>query len=1075
MLRRKNSSGGSGLVIALVALLVLVVGLAQTSAQQITPDLLKQLSFRTIGPFGNRSSAVVGVPGNILISYVGESSGGIWKTVDGGFTWRSIFDAQQVQSIGALAIAPSDPNIVWAGTGEPWVRSNISIGDGVYKSTDAGETWTHMGLEKTGRIGRVIIDPRNPDIVFVAAIGHAYGPQQERGVFRTTDGGKTWERVLFADENTGASELAMDPNNPRILFAGMWPIVLHTYGRESGGPNGGVYVSHDGGTTWKKIVGHGLPDAPVGKTMVAVAQTNSKRVYAVIETGGPPNRGVVWRSDDGGENWKCVNYGRLINERPPYAGRVAVSTGDENELYFAANSFTVSLDGGITANQVPWGGDNHDIWVDPKNPDRIMISNDGGGIISTDRGKSWNRINTLNAQMYHVDVDHQIPYNVIGSMQDAGSRRGPSNTIGGGGRGGGGISEANWGGTAGGEAAFVVFDPFDDFTVWGGNYNGMFTVVDHKTGHRRSVKVWPESTMGGPASEAKYRFNWTFPITMSTHVRNKAYVGSQYVHQTLDAGRSWTVISPDLSTNDPTKLGNSGGLTYDNLGVEFGCIVFAIAESPISEDEIWAGTNDGLVHVTRDGGKNWTNVTKNVPDLPVWGTVSNIEPSRFDKGTAYMTVDFHQMNNRDPFVYRTTDWGKTWKSISSDIPKTTLSYAHWIHEDPVRKGLLYLGVENALYVSFNDGQNWIPLQNNLPHAPVHHMVVQKNFNDLVLATYGRGFWILDDITPLQQLTPAVLSSDSHFFTPRPAYRLLGRTGGGAGRPVGSNPPYGAPINYYLKAAAKGPVRLSVVDDKGIVIRTLRGPGQPGINRVWWNLRYESIEQAKLRTVPAGNPHVLEEARFRQTWLEEGWYPIDGYGINGGFQGVLAPPGTYTLKLSVDGQELSQPLVVKKDPTSLGTEADIRAQLKTSLEIQANLKTVVGMVDQVEWMRKQLIDLRNVLRGDKNAPAILAAAEALEKKVTAVEDILFNPVLTEGDNKSFRGGNRLYEQLSILNDDVMQGADFAPTKQQGDVAEELTKKMATTQGQLINLVKQDLAAFNKMLQEKNLTGVVPVDR
>lgn len=1074
MLGRRSCSRVNGLSMAMAALFLFVVFLAQGYAQQMTPDLYSQLGFRFIGPFGNRTSAIVGVPGDLLTSYVGSSSGGIWKTTDGGFVWRPIFDSQEAQSIGALAIAPSDPNVVWAGTGEPWIRSNVSLGNGVYKSTDAGETWTHMGLEKTGRIGRVVIDPRNPDIVFVASLGHCYGPQQERGVYRTTDGGKTWERVLFADENTGASEIAMDPNNPRILFAGMWPMVIHTYGRESGGPNGGVYVSRDGGTTWKKITGHGLPDAPVGKTMVAVAQTNSKRVYAVIETGGPPNRGVLWRSDDGGENWRCVSYGRLINERPPYAGRVAVSTADENEVYFAANSFTLTLDGGITTNQVPWGGDSHDIWVDPKNPNRIMISNDGGGNISTNRGKTWNGINLPNAQIYHVAVDNQVPYYVMGAMQDGGTHRGPSNTIGGGGR-GGGITEGHWGGTAGGESGFVVPDPFDDFTVWGGTYNGMFTVVDHKTGHRRSVKIWPESGMGGPASEAKYRFNWTFPITMSPHTRNKVYAGSQHVHQTLDAGRSWTVISPDLSTNDASKLGNSGGLTYDNLGVEFGCVVFAIAESSLSEGEIWAGTNDGLVHVTRDGGKNWTNLTANIPGLPPWGTVSNIEPSKFDKGTAYLTVDFHQMNNRDPFVYKTTDYGRTWKSIASDIPKTQLSYAHWIHEDPVRKGLLYLGVENALYVSFNDGQNWLPLQNNLPHAPVHQMVVQKSFNDLVLGTYGRGFWILDDITPFQQLTPAVLNSDAHFFAVRPAYRFLGRTGPGRGATMGSNPPYGASINYYLKSAPRGNVTIKVVDDKGVVIRTLAGRKQPGINRVWWDLRYESIDEAKLRTVPVGNPHVLEEARFMQTWLEEGWYPIEGYGIGGGFQGPLAAPGTYTLKLTVDGKELSQQLVVKKDPTSVGTEAEIRAQLKTSLDIQQNLKTVVGLINQVEWMRKQLIDLRHVLRGDKNAPAILAAAEALEKKVKAVEDILFNPVLVEGDNKSFRGGNRLYEQLSILVADVNQGADFSPTKQQGDVHEVLSKRVATTEGQLINLVNQDLAAFNKMLLEKNLAGVVPVGR
>jgi photosystem II stability/assembly factor-like uncharacterized protein len=1074
MLGGKRDSRAKWLAIAMAAWLFFIVYLTQGYAQQISPDLYKQLKFRFIGPPGNRASAVVGIPGNLLVYYVGASSGGIWKSTDGGISWDPVFDDQPAQSIGSLAIAPSDPNIVWAGTGEPWIRSNVSIGNGIYKSTDAGKTWTHMGLEKTGRIGRVAIHPRDPNIVFAAALGHCYGPQQERGVFRTTDGGKTWKQVLFVDENTGCSEIAMDPKNPRTLFAGMWPMVIRTWGRESGGPGGGLYVSRDSGTTWKRLTGHGLPESPIGKVGVAIAPSNSKCVYALIETGSP-NRGTLWRSNDGGENWQLASYDRLLNERPPYASRIAVSSSNENEVYFAANSQSITLDGGKTTWTVPWSGDSHDMWVDPLNADRIMISNDGGAVITLNRSKTWNRVRLPIAQMYHAYVDNQIPYYVMGGMQDGGTNRGPSNTIGGGGGRGGGISSSNWGSTAGGESGYVIPNPVDYNIVWGGSYNGSFTVVDHRTGHRRTVQIWPESAMGSPAGLLKYRFNWTFPIAISPHDPNKVYAGSQYVHQTTDGGRSWTVISPDLSTNDQSKMGPSGGLTYDNLGVEYGCVVFAIAESPAKKRVIWAGTNDGLVHVTLDGGGYWANVTANIPNLPPWGTVSNLEPSKYDAGTCYLTVDFHQMNGRDPYVYKTTDYGKTWISISSDIPKSVFSYTHWIHEDPQRKGLLYLGTENALYVSFNDGQNWLPLQNSLPHAPVHHMVVQQQFNDLVVATYGRGFWILDDITPFQQLTPQVLNSDVHLFNLRPAYRLLSRTGGsrGAGndQSAGNNPPYGASVNYYLKSVPKGDVKIAILDENGQAIRTLEGTKEPGINRVWWNLRHEPAREAKLRTIPPGNPHVVEEKRFRKRWEEEGWYPIEGYGLSGGFTGSLVVPGTYTVKLAVDGKEFSQKLIVKKDPASAGSVVDIRAQAKMSLEIRENINNVAGMIDQIEWMRKQIFDLKERLKGDKIAAPVLAAGDELEQKAKAVEDQLFQPIAAEGDSKSFREPHLLYEQLAVLASNVASNADFPPNKQQMEVHEVLKKRMVTYQDQFKKLISVDVPAFNKMLQEKNIPEII----
>ena len=1052
--------------LSLAVTIALVAGFSavgQAAAQQITPDLYGGLSFRHIGPPGNRTSAVAGVPGDPMVSYIGAASGGLWKTTDGGVNWAPIFDDQPAQSIGAMAIAPSDPNVVWVGTGEAFVRSNISIGNGVYKSTDAGETWEHMGLDLTGRIGRVVIDPRDPNTVHVGAVGHSYGPQRERGVFRTTDGGKTWQQTLFIDENTGVFEIAMNPSNPRILFAGAWPLVIRTYGRESGGPNGGIWRSTDSGATWEKLEGHGLPEPPVGKIGLAFAQSNPDVVYAMIETGAP-NRGVLWRSSDGGDNWTLVSYDRLLNERSHYAGRVMVNPADENEVYFAANSHSISYDGGLTTERSGWGGDTHDMWADPLNPDRMMISDDGGATMTFNRGRTWRRIELPIAQMYHVNVDTQIPYNVYGGMQDGPGYRGAS-TTGGGRR--GGVPEG-WESSAGCECGFIVPDPVIPEIVWGGCYTAGFTKVDYRTGHERTVKVWPESSYGAAAKDVKYRFNWTFPIVISPHDHNKVYAGSQYVHQTTDGGESWQIISPDLSTNDPQFMGPSGGLTKDNIGVEISEVVFAIAESPLEEGVIWAGTNDGLMHITRDGGQSWTNVTGNIPDLPPWGTVSNIHPSKYDAATAYVTIDFHQMNNRDPFVYKTTDYGRSWRSIASDLPKSVFSYVHWVHEDPVRQGLLYLGTENALYVSFNDGGNWLPLQNNLPHAPVHDMVVQEHFNDLVVATYGRGFWIMDDVTPLQQLTGEVLASDAHLFVPRPTYRMHSIVGGARANAT-------AYINYFLKDGASGPVEITILDESGQRVNTLRGTARKGINRVAWDLRYEGPEEARIRTKPPGNPTVVEEKRFRTTWEREGWIPVLSWGTQGGFRGTVVAPGSYTVKLTVGGEEQTQELVVRKDPRSEGTLADIRAQVALQLQIRDDITTISGMINDIEWMKRQLNDLTEVWSRDESFDSVLAEAKSLYETLQALEDKVLQPISVEGDSKSFRFPNLLYSKMSVLGGDLASSVDFAPNRQQQEVYQLLRSQMVEYQGELRALLAGEVEAFNRMLRERSISRVIaPVE-
>lgn len=580
--------------------------------------------------------------------------------------------------------------------------------------------------------------------------------------------------------------------------------------------------------------------------------------------------------------------------------------------------------------------------------------------------------------------------------------------------------------------------------------------------------------MGAPAGLLKYRFNWTFPIAVSPHDNNKVYVGSQYVHVTKNRGQSWEVISPDLSLNDSKMLGDSGGLTHDNLGVEYGCIVFAIAESPVEEGVIWAGTNDGLVHVTRDEGRNWKNVTKNIPRLPSLGTVGNVEPSRYDAGTCYISVDLHQVNNRDPFIYKTTDYGKSWKSISSNIPRTVFSYVHCVREDHKRKGLLYAGTENSVFVSLDDGAKWIPLQTNLPHAPVHWLTIQPNFNDLVIATYGRGFWIMDDITPIQQLTDEALSSNAYFFAPRHAYRFVNRQGIQScpnDQVTGKNPPFGASLNYYLKSKArKGMVTVYINDSKGQIVRKLIGPGKAGINRVWWDLKYESTKQARLRIKPAGNTHVWDEKRFKQ-FTSRGWMPLISWGIGSGLSGPMVVPGNFTVKLLVDGKEYSQNIEVKKDPGSTGSLNDIKDQVERALEIKSNIDTVVDSINRIEWIRKQLDDLIEVLKLDKNKASLVTAGGELDKKIIKVEDNYFQRILAEGDLKSFRAPNKLYSKLAILAGDVGGSADFPPTDQEIEVHELLKKKLARAEKELADLLKKDLSIFNTLLQENNIENVI----
>jgi photosystem II stability/assembly factor-like uncharacterized protein len=1047
-------------------------------------DPFGALKFRYIGPEGNRVSSVAGIAGDPDVYYAGAASGGIWKTTDGGIHWLPIFDDQPVSSIGALAVAPSDPNVVWAGTGEAFIRSNISLGWGVFRSLDAGRTWSRAGLESTGRIARVVVDPHDPDIALVCALGNGYGPQPDRGVFRTTDGGKSWTKTLFVDEKTGCSDLVADPNNPRVLFAGMWQIEIHTWGRESGGPGSGLYRSADGGVTWKQVEGGGLPPKPWGKVGVATTRASSDRVYALLEVGdGAPWKGNetpngrLWRSDDAGSSWALMTADRQVAGRTHYYNRMAVEPDNADEAYFLTANWAKTQDGGKTILDPPNaeipGGDHHDIWIDPTNGNRMIVSHDGGISVTTNRGKSWNQVQLPIAQIYHVTVDDRIPYMVYGNRQDGPSARGPSNSKLGVTPDQGLITRGMWNSVGGGESGWATPDPHDPDVVWSsasgfGSVGGIVTRWDARTNTTRSVEVWPRATIGWPAADLKYRFLWTFPLTISPHDHNKLYVGSQFVHQTTDGGATWKVISPDLTLNDKSRQQFSGGLTPDNIGVEYAGVVFAIAESRLKPGQIWAGTNDGQLQLTEDGGQHWTNLTSRLPGLPPWGTVSAIEPSRFDASTAYVVCDLHQVDNRDPFVFKTTDLGKTWKAITNGIPKSPLAYAHALREDPARRGLLYLGTENGLYVSFDDGGRWQPLASGLPHAPVYGIAVQERFGDLVVATYGRGFFILDDLTALRQFQGSAPNAAT-LLPPRPTYRLRGVEPPFAvayDPVVGFNPQDGAPIHYWLPAAIKGEkdkesgqqkneIEIKIEDSSGKAVRTFKGPAEAGLNRAWWDLNFDKTLEARLHTSPLG-------AKYVKVGLE-------GIAAPGVQQLTpVAPLGEYTVKIKAGDQELAQKLTLLKDPGAGGSDADARAQGDLVRDLLDDLKRTVEAINKAESVRGQLAALQ-IRLGDKGPKEVKDAATALDQKLLGVEEDLFQVRVTGRGQDILRWPMKLAEQLGYLIGRVSE-TDYAPTAAQAEVHQVLHDLTARTTATLDGVLKTDLDHFNAVLAEKHLAGV-----
>ncbi len=1021
---------------------------------------LKGLQWRSIGPYrGGRVTAVAGVTSQPNVYYFGATGGGVWKTTDGGVNWVPVSDDYfKTGSVGGIGVSESDPNVIYVGMGESPVRGNVSHGDGVYKSTDAGKTWKHVGLGDTRQIGRVRVHPRNPDIAYVAAMGHLFGPNEQRGVFRTTDGGKTWQKVLFKSNKAGAVDLILDPTNANVLYAGFWEILRTPYSLESGGPGGGLFKSTDAGDTWTEITRNpGGPKGVVGKIGVTVSPANPERVWAIIEA----EDGGVFRSDNGGRTWSKVNEERRLRQRAWYYTRIYADTQNADTVYVLNTGFYKSGDGGrtYTGISVPHG-DNHDLWIAPNDSQRMINSNDGGANVSTSGGRSWTEQDQPTAQFYRVALDNDFPYNVYGAQQDNSTVRIASRTT------DFGIDRTHWYDVGGGESGWIAPHPKNSDIVFAGSYGGLITRYNHRTGQLRNVTVWPDNPMGAGAEAMKYRFQWNFPLVFSPHDQNTLYAGGNILFKTTNEGQSWEAISPELTRNDKTKMGSSGGpITKDNTSVEYYGTIFTLMESPVEKGVIWTGSDDGLVQVTRDGGKKWDNVTpKNMPE---WIQVNSLDASPHKGGTAYVAGTMYKSDDFKPYLYKTSDYGKTWKKITNGIPDG--AFTRVIREDPNRQGLLYAGTETGMYVSFDDGENWQSLQLNLPVVPITDLALHKRDNDLVAATQGRSFWIIDDLNVVHQIQDA-MKMDAHLFKPESAFRMPG--GGGFLPPaatIGQNPPTGAVIYYYLKNKPTGEVQLEIIDPAGKLVRkyqsrgaaTPSAPQQPaddeggffgggggssrvsaeaGINRFVWDLRYP------------------DAARFPGLIL---WA--------GETRGPRAAPGTYQARLTVNGKTLTQSFDVKSDPRVETTPAEYAKQFELLMKMRDKLTETHQAVIQIRDMRKQMEEIINRLKDQPDAKPVVDAARALNAKITAVEEELYQ-TKNQSSQDPLNFPIRLNNKLAALAG-VVASADAAPTEQSYAVYEDLAGRINAQLQKLDQIMKTDLPAFNRAVRDKDIPAVI----
>ena len=1027
---------------------VLLLALAVcAAAQPYNEAQFKGMQWRGIGPYrGGRVLAVTGVVGDPYTYYFGAVAGGVWRTVDGGTSWQPISDKSVMASVGAIAVAESNPNVIYVGTGESCLRGNISYGDGMYKTTDGGKNWVHIGLKDTQHIARLWIDPHNPDHVLVAAVGHAYGPNTERGVFRTNDGGKTWDKVLFKDENTGATDLSVDPRNPNVVFAALYQVRRSPWSLDSGGPGSGLYRSTDSGSTWKHLEGNGLPEGILGRIGVSVSGADSNRVYALIES----KESGLYRSDDGGTNWTRVNDDQRLTQRAWYFTHIFADPKSADTVYMLNTGAFRSSDGGKTLTLLPAPhGDHHALWIDPRNPDRMINGNDGGATISVDGGKTWSTVyNQPTAQFYHVVADNRFLYHVYGAQQDNSTIDIATRTD------EGYIGRQHWDDAGGGESGYIAPNPDNPDIVYAGADGGPITRLDRRTHQYLDITVWPEDNSGHGAGDLKYRLGWTQPVMVSPHDSHELYTSAERVFKTTDEGKSWTAISPDLTRNDKSKQAPSGGpLTKDNTSVEYYDTVFSIAESPVQKDLLWAGTDDGLIHVSRDGGKNWANVTPK--GIPEWSLVSIIEASPYDAGTAYAAIDLHKLDDLHPLIYKTADFGKTWSKIVNGIPDG--AYTHAVREDPVRKGLLYAGTETGVYVSFDDGANWQSLQLNLPNSPIHDLIVKND--DLVVATHGRSFWILDDLTPLRAAT-AKDAGEAVLYKPRVTYRMHWPDDFEKRQPVGENAPNGAILYYYFPTAPKGVVSLDILDSGGKMVRHLSNEEKK---------EAETPPEWPDQTPPAEKiPAVAGLNRFIWDLRGEGPTPLPGEpDAEHRNRGQIVPPGSYQFRLTAEGKSHTAPIELKIDARLKVSDSDLQKQFELERKVTAEISDIHEVARKMREVRVETGTLNKRYGDDPRYAQLIAAAKDFDKKSLDVESQLIQVNIKSSEsslNYPVLIDERLHGLLGGLD------SDTSPTAQQQEVFDSLEKEAQPLLAQAHQLLTHDVAALNDMVSKLNIPAI-----
>jgi photosystem II stability/assembly factor-like uncharacterized protein len=1009
----------------------------KTVANAVNSDSIffSKIKYRLVGPFrGGRSGAVTGDYKNKNVFYFGSTGGGVWKTTDGGNNWKNISDKYFGGTIGAVAVAPTDPNIIYVGEGENTLRGNVSEGlEGIWRSDDGGRTWKNIGIRDGRHIIRIVVHPRDPNIVWVAVVGHLFGPNTERGVYKTIDGGKTWKKTLFVNDQTGCSDLVMEPGNPTVFYAGMWRVLRTPYSMESGGDGSSLWKSVDGGETWTNISSKkGLPKGVWGIVGVAVAPSNPDKIYSLIEN----KDGGLFMSSDGGETWTLTSGDNNIRQRAWYYSKVFVDPKNENTVYCPNVNFMRSRDGGKTFQGVNTPhGDHHDLWIDPEDGNRMIVADDGGAQISFDGAANWSTyMNQPTAQFYRVSTDNSFPYRILGAQQDNSTVRIKSRTY------GAAITEQDWQSTAGAESGYVVADPLNPEIVYGGNYGGYISRLDHKTGENRAVNVWPDNPMGAGADVLKYRFQWNFPIFFSPNNPKKLYTAGNVLFATENEGASWEAISPDLTTNDKSKQGPSGGpITKDNTSVEYYCTIFTATESWVEKDLLWTGSDDGVISVSKDAGKSWENVTpKDAPKWMMWNCV-DVDPVK--KGGAYFVGTRYKSDDFTPYIYKTEDYGKSWKLITNGIGK--MDFARTLRADHKRPGLLYAGTEYGMYISFDDGANWKKFQLNLPAVPVTDLTIKEN--DLIVATQGRAFYVIDDLSLLQQLNTNILDKNLYVFEAAPVYRMQGgfRQNFGTPRNAGANPPAGAVINYYIKDVTDSTkASIAVYDGNHKLIKTFSTDSKDnkldiakGINQFNWNLQYAEPERIEGMILWNGTPGAL-----------------------------LAAPGNYFAKLKVGKDSSEVPFVVKADPNYNISQEDYNTQFSFLQQVQTKFNEVQKAIKDIRTVRAQINDFTS--RVGKDIPKdVKQLADSINKQLTTVEETLYQTKAKSGQDV-LNYPIKLNDKLSGLFD-VANSGNMAPSRQVREAYSDLANQADAALTKLKKIMDQDVPALNELIRQKTL--------